>query len=101
VRRRLVGDWSDDEVGDGEEGPHGNEKEEVYLAGPPPVRGDYDMSVRCGVDEMLYSPSAVKPRTIIASNAWMTRTGRRRAEDKAMIVVVAYTARYEVLMESL
>lgn len=95
MRRGGEGERRDHEVGDGEKGPHRGEYEKVDLRGGIPVRGNYNMSAGCGrlVHLVLYSPSANKPRTIIANSAWTMRTGKRIVSIKAMFASVAYTAR--------
>lgn len=95
MRRGGEGEGGDDEVGDGQEGPHRCKYEKVDLGGGVPVRGNYNTSVCCGrlLHVILYSPSASRPKIITASTAWTMRTGRRSVSAKAMVTSVAYTAR--------
>lgn len=95
MRRGGEGERCDHEVGDGEKGPHRGKYEKVDLGGGIPVRGNYNMSAHCGRlgRVIVYSPSANKPRTIIANSAWTMRTGKRIVSIKAMVASVAYTVR--------
>lgn len=93
------GERGDNEIGDGEEGPHRGEYEKVDLGECIPVGGDYSKSAHCRSLShiILYSPSANNPRIITASTAWTTRTGRRSVSDKAMVTLgsVVYTVRFD------